>query len=271
MPLGITKLFGIDRKHFMRKILIIEDEPLAVDKLRDYLKKYRPHYEIVADIDSVEYAVEWLINHPAPDLLFVDIQLADGLSFDIFKKIKVDAPMIFVTAYDRFAIQAFQQNSVAYILKPYEYQELVKAIDKFEANFGTTTTNNTIDLEMLEAAMQRLANKYKQRFVVKNKDRLLSIATHQVQAFLSEDKYTMLVDTAGKKHFIQYRLDQLVPLLDPKQFYRISRKYIINIDFLKEVIAYSGSRLKVVLKAFPQEDLIVSREKVSDFKEWLRG
>ena len=254
----------------MNQILIIEDEPLAVEKLSDYLKKYRPTYKVVADIDSVEYAVEWLQNNPPPDLIFVDIQLADGLSFDIFRMIEVQVPLIFVTAYDKYAIQAFKQNSVDYILKPYEYAEIVKAIDKFEANFGQAPTNR-IDLTMLETAMEALANKYKQRFLVKTKERLLSIETNNIQAFLSEDKYTMLVTQEGKKHFIQYPLAQEMPLLPPKQFYRINRKFIINIQFLKEVIAYSGSRLKVILTAFSKEDLIVSREKVSAFKEWLKG
>ena len=254
----------------MRKILIIEDEPLAVEKLKDYIQKYQPRYDLLEDIDSVEYAVEWLRNNPAPDLLFVDIQLADGLSFDIFRQVEVKAPIIFVTAYDNYAIQAFQQNSVDYILKPYEYTAIVKAIDKFERNFGQPQ-KQSIDLTMLEAAMEALANKYKQRFVVKSKDRLLSIETSRVQGFISEDKYTMLIDEQGKKHFIQYRLDELVNLLPPKKFYRINRKFILNIAFLKEVIAYSGSRLQVRLQVFANEDLIVSREKVSDFKKWLQG
>ena len=115
----------------MSRILIIEDEPLAVEKLKDYLKKYRPIYQVIEELDSVEYAIEWLQNNLLPDLIFVDIQLADGLSFDIFKAVKVSIPLIFVTAYDKYAIQAFKQNSVDYILKPYEYAEIVKAIDKF--------------------------------------------------------------------------------------------------------------------------------------------
>jgi len=253
----------------MKKILIIEDEPLAVEKLKDYIKKHKPQYEIVEDIDSVEYSVKWLQSNPHPDLLFVDIQLADGVSFDIFKQVEVTVPMIFVTAYDNYAIQAFQQNSVDYILKPYEYQAIVKAIDKFEINFGKTSS--AIDLGVLEAAMEALSNKYKQRFVVKSKDKLLSIPTQQIQAFISEDKYTMLVDDTGKKLFVQYRLDELEALLQPKQFYRINRKFIIHINFLKEVIAYSGSRLKVELSSFQHEGLIVSREKVSSFKDWMRG
>jgi len=254
----------------MRKILIIEDEPVAVEKLTDYLQKYRPDYHLLEDIDSVEYAVEWLQNNPHPDLLFVDIQLADGVSFDIFKKVEVKVPIIFVTAYDNYAIQAFQQNSVDYILKPYEYKAIVKAIDKFEENYGEPQ-KASIDLDMLEQAMEALANKYKQRFVVKTKDRLLSIDTNRIQGFISEDKYTMLIDETGKKHFIQYRLDQLESLVSPKQFYRINRKFILNIDFLKEVIAYSGSRLQVLLTNFKQDDLIVSREKVGSFKTWMKG
>jgi len=253
----------------MKKILIIEDEPLAVEKLTDYIKKYKPQYEIIEDIDSVEYAIEWLKNNPPPDLLFVDIQLADGVSFDIFKAVTIQAPMIFVTAYDNYAIQAFQQNSVDYILKPYQYEAIVKAIEKFETNFGKNTP--AIDLAMLEAAMESLSNKYKQRFVVKSKDKLLSIPTEKIQAFLSEDKYTMLVDEAGKKHFIQYTLDDLASLLPPKKFYRINRKFIIHINYLKEVIAYSGSRLKVELTHYLHEGLIVSRDKVSAFKKWMQG
>lgn len=253
----------------MKKIVLIEDEPLAVEKLSDYIKRYQPQYEIIADIDSVEYAIQWLKNNPSPDLLFVDIQLADGVSFDIFKEVSVQTPIIFVTAYDSYALQAFQQNSVDYILKPYQYEAIVKAIDKFEANFNKTTP--AIDIAMLEAAMEALSNKYKQRFVVKYKDKLLSIPIEQVQAFLSEDKYTMLIGETGKKHFIQYRLDELERLLPPKKFYRINRRLIIHISFLKEVLAYSGSRLKVELTHFQHQKLIVSRDKVSDFKRWLSG
>ncbi len=254
----------------MRKILIIEDEPLAVDKLREFILKFRSDYELLEDIDSVEYAIEWLQNNPEPDLIFVDIQLADGLSFDIFKQVKLKAPLIFVTAYDNYAIQAFKQNSIDYILKPFEYEDLRSALDRFEQRIAGTEEKR-IDIAQLQAAMEAMANRYKRRFVVKSGDKILSIETDSIQAFLSEDKYTMLVDEAGKKHFVQYRLEQLKELLDPRQFYRINRKYVINVSAIKEVLSYSGNRLQIVLKQYDRDDLVVSREKVASFRQWLNS
>ncbi len=257
----------------MRKILIIEDEPLAVNKLKSFVKKYNSTYQIIADVDSIEEAVEWLQKNSEPDLLFVDIQLADGLSFEIFKQITVRCPMIFVTAYDHYAIQAFKQNSVDYILKPYEYDEIVVALDKFESNFAAAPQQEKplIDIAMLEEAMQNLANRYKQRFMVKVGERLLSVETDTIPAFLSEDKYTMLVNAEGKKYIIQYSLEQLKTLLNPSNFYRINRKFIVNIQAIKEIAVFSSNRLKLSLHAFKHDDLIVSRDKVADFKEWLNG
>ncbi len=250
------------------KVLIIEDEPLAVAKLKKHLKRYDASMHLLQDIDSVEYAVKYLQGNPQPDLIIVDIQLADGLSFEIFKQVQIASPLIFVTAYDNYALQAFKQNSIDYILKPYEYEDVHRAMDKFKS-MHQSKQQASIDIGALELAMQTLANKYKKRFVVKAGEKLLSIETSSIQAFLSEDKYTMLVDQQGKKHFVQFRLDQLTEILNPESFYRINRKFIVNVSAIREMIAYSGSRLKVHLNAYEHDDLIVSREKVSGFKQWL--
>lgn len=246
------------------KYIIIEDEQLAAKRLREMIESFRPDYEFVAKFDSIESAT---ISLPAlkADLLFMDIQLADGNSFDIFDQISISTPIIFTTAYDEFALKAFKHNSVDYLLKPLDPKELQTAILKFERSLksiGSTTQN-------FDHLVKSLNPNGKERFVVKVGDHLKAIETKEVQLVYSQDKATYLYTTTGKRFLVDYSLDRVEELLNGRTFYRISRKFIINLNFIKDMISFTNSRLEIVVDHFEDEQIIVARERVSDFKQWL--
>lgn len=248
------------------RFILIEDEQLAAKRLRTLIEGLRPEYEFVAKFDSVESAS---ISLPALsyDVLFMDIQLADGISFDIFDQIKVDKPIIFTTAYDEFALKAFKTNSVDYLLKPIAEEELKTAIDKLEKNFSSKTPETpSTDISQLIQSMQPAG---KERFIVKVGDHLKTVETSDVQLVYSQDKGTYLFTTAGKRFLIDYTLDKVEDLLNQSQFYRISRKYMINLNYIKDIIAFTNSRLEIVVEHFDEDQIIVARERVGDFKSWL--
>lgn len=253
------------------KILIIEDETLAAERLKDLIYKYDATIELLETLDSVEETVDWLNANDSPDLLFLDIQLADGLSFDIFDAVEVTTPVIFTTAFDEYALRAFKVNSIDYLLKPIDYEELIVAIDKYKKQFQRTATplpNWSILQETLKAIQTK--KNYKTRFAVKTGHRLRSIPIAEVAYFYSEDKISWLKTMGGKKYAVDYTLDQLTELLNPNNFFRLNRKYITAIEAIKEVVSYSNSRLKVQLSDTPKNELIlISREKVNNFKKWL--
>ncbi|MEQ8904189.1 LytTR family DNA-binding domain-containing protein [Ekhidna sp.] len=248
------------------RYIVIEDEQLASKRLRGLVDDLRPNYEFVAKFDSVESAS---ISLPALkyDLLFMDIQLADGLSFDIFDQITVDKPIIFTTAYDEFALKAFKTNSVDYLLKPIDENELLTAIKKYEANFNSKANEPVVgDLDKLMKALQPSG---KERFVVKVGEHLKTIETKDIQLIYSQDKGTYLFTTSGKRFLVDFTLDKVEELLNANDFYRISRKFIVNIAFIKDIIAFTNSRLEIVIDHFEDEQIIVARERVGDFKTWL--
>jgi len=248
------------------KVLIIEDEQPAQDRLIQQLKLIDPSIEMAAKLDSIKSSVQWLENNPHPDLLFLDIQLADGLSFSIFDSVVTDKPIIFCTAYDEYAIQAFKHNSIDYLLKPIDQNELKAAVDKFKSLRGE---NTSIDLKALQEMLQAPKRAYKQRFMVKLGDKIKSIKQEEIQYLYSEHKATFLKSADDRKFIIDYTLDQLEELLNPSLFFRLNRKYIAQLDAIEEVYAYSNSRLKVKLKSCDDNDILVSREKVGKLKEWL--
>ena len=252
------------------KYIIIEDEQLAAKRLRSLIEELRPEYEFGAKFDSVEAAT---ISLPALsyDLLFMDIQLADGISFDIFDQIHVDKPIIFTTAYDEFALKAFKTNSVDYLLKPIDHNELKTAIEKFERSNGASEKKEEVGVEssQLEKLIQTLNPSGKERFVVKVGDHLKTIETKDIQMVYSQDKGTYLFSKEGKRFLVDYTLDKIEDLLNPSSFFRISRKYILNIDFIKDIVAYTNSRLEVMVDHFDDDQIIVARERVNDFKSWL--
>lgn len=243
------------------RYLILEDEKLAANRLKELVSAVRPDYAWTLTIDSVEAAVATL---PAlqVDLVFMDIQLADGLSFEIFDQIPFDTPIIFTTAYDSFAIQAFKANSIDYLLKPLEPGELLSAIEKFEKNNGHARFNPAELTRLLQPAG-------KERFVVKVGEHLKTVETLNIQLIYSQDKGTYLFTKEARKYLVDYTLDKVEQLLNPNQFFRISRKFIVNLSSIKDIIAFSNSRLEIHLDHFNEERLIVARDRVNDFKKWL--
>ncbi len=247
------------------RILIIEDENLAAKRLVKLIKEHLPDSEIFGNLDTVKASVNWLQTNQEPDLIFLDIQLADGISFEIFEKIKVTAPIIFCTAYDQYAIKAFKVNSVDYLLKPIDPEELKNALTKFEAG----RKSSGITLEQIRNMILPAQKIYKNRFLVKSGDRIQTVPTDEIRFFYSEDKVTLLQTATGKKFIIDYTLDEIEDMVDPVHFFRLNRKYISALSAIKSIHTYSNSRLKILLENSDDNDILVSREKITTFKSWL--
>ena len=251
-------------------ILIIEDEPLAASRLEKLILQYEPHIQILDKIDSVEDTVEWLQTHPHPDLCFMDIQLADGLSFGIFDKIKLQSPVIFTTAFDEYAIRAFKVNSIDYLLKPLDFESVANALDKYASLHLNTPKPTGMSPEVLEQVLQQFQKPdYKSRFVVKRGDKLVSVKATDICYFWSEDKATLIRTNAGKKYVVDYTLSELEELLSPEHFFRIGRAYIVQIDAVEEIVAYSASRLSLTLTQGHESAVLVSKQRVGAFRAWL--
>lgn len=248
-------------------VLIIEDEPQAAERLATMVKSLQPGVQICASLDSVKRSVEWIATNPLVDLIFMDIQLADGLSFEIFDKVEVKAPVIFTTAYNEYALKAFKVNSIDYILKPVDKSELEAAFRKYQ-----NLTRQQLPDKMMESigyAMQMLTKKYKERFVIKVGEHLKSVEVNEILFFFSLEKTTFAQTKDGRKHILDFTLDQLDGLVDPSRYFRINRKYIVSTDSIQDMISYTNSRLKLVLKTSDDSDVIVARERVQEFKDWL--
>lgn len=251
----------------MLRYIIIEDEPPAARRLEKMINAFRPEAEMVAHIESVSEASRVLSNKSISyDLIFLDIQLADGLSFEIFKTVEINSPVIFTTAFDDYMLQAFKVNSIDYLLKPIDKVELGGALEQF----SRISSTNKIDQSVIEGLLTSLQEKhYKERFLIKSGQQLNVVPIASISYFFSEDGYVNLVTNVGKKHLIEYSLDQLSGNLDPKDFFRINRKFILHVDCISKIQSYFNSRLKLSLSPNHTEDVIVSRERVVDFKKWL--
>ena len=247
--------------------LIIEDEKEAAIKLTGLIKKYDQDIEILSILQSVKNAVNWLNTNEAPDLIFMDIQLADGLCFEIFEQSMVKAPVIFTTAYDEFALQAFKVNSIDYLLKPIAQSELNRAIDKYRENHSS----REIPARVFDSILHSLTKKYKSKFVIKVGEHIKVFSIDEIQCFYSMEKYAFLQNYMGRDYAIAYSLDQVENLVDPARFFRINRKFLVSFPAITDIISYSNSRLRIKLKSNESEELIVSREKVQDFKNWLEN
>jgi two-component system LytT family response regulator len=248
-------------------VVIIEDELPASEKLERYILKYDNSINIVAKLTSVADAINWLkANAGSVDILFVDVQLSDGLSFEIFNQIQVQKPIIFTTAFDEFAIDAFKLNSIDYILKPITFTEISKALSKFK-NFRSILSSDTI-----QNASKTFSKKpYKTRFLVRLGNHIHSVKTEEIDLFYAEGRTVFLVTNQGKKFILDYKLEDLNQLLDSTNFMRVNRTFIVNMDAIKDVIVYSNSRLKLILKVSKDQDIIVSRDRISTFKNWFGG
>jgi DNA-binding LytR/AlgR family response regulator len=249
-------------------ILIIEDEPQAAQRLEKLVRELVPGARIAATIDTVKKAVQWFGANPAPQLALMDIQLADGISFGIFEQCNVRCPVIFTTAYDEYALKAFKVNSIDYILKPVDREELAAALRKLN-NLVKTESGTQQMLDNIGQAIQLLTKKYKTRFVIKVGEHLRTIETATVRYFYSQEKTTFCVTDENRNFILDYTLEQLEEMTDPAEFYRINRKYLVRSGAIQDIISYTNSRLKLILKGSADTDIIVARERVQDFKAWL--
>ncbi|MEK6478375.1 LytTR family DNA-binding domain-containing protein [Catalinimonas sp. 4WD22] len=250
------------------KILIIEDEKAAAKRLISLIQQLDARAEILDVLDTVKLSVHWLKEQPNPDLVFMDIQLADGLSFDIFEQYALSVPVVFTTAYDQYAIKAFKVNSVDYLLKPIALEELKDALAKFKHHYSPQPSAQ-IDFRQIQQTMKALTQEYKSRFVVKVGEHIKAIDVKDVHYFCSREKMTYTYTIDGRHYIIDYSLDQLENSLNPKVFFRISRKYIVSVQAIADIVTYSSSRLRLILKQSDDKDILVSRERVAGFKAWL--
>jgi len=248
--------------------IIIEDEKPAARLLQRKLEKL--NIEVGVMLHSVEESLEWFSKNEHPDLIFLDIQLSDGLSFEIFEKVEIKSAVIFTTAYDEYALKAFKLNSIDYLLKPIDEDDLEVAISKFKMRFPIQNSTINLDFETIKKMLSNPFDKnFKTRFTVKIGQHLKVISVDEIECFFSENKGTYIHTFDNRNYLIESTLEVLEQELDAKQFYRISRKFIIPLKSIKEIVLYSNSRLKVILPTFKEEEVIVSREKVSDFKSWI--
>lgn len=254
------------------KVLIIEDEVPAAEKLERYLLKYDPTTTVAGTISRVADAVLWLKdNQDDVDLIFMDIQLIDGLSFQIFQQVQVRKPVIFITAFNEFALDAFKVNSIDYLLKPITFTDLSNSLKKLESLREQLQWNDTKTKQLSDVFSSNKTKDYKTRFMVKLGDHIRSITTDQISLFYAEGRDVYLVTTQNRKFIVDYTLETLEDLLNPTVFYRVNRTFILNIHAIKDVMMYSNSRLKISLTQEFDKEIIVSREKVNAFKEWFDG
>ncbi len=250
-------------------LLLIEDEAPAARQLTRLLGSLRPDWRVLDVIDSVEAAVSWLRTFARPDLLLMDIQLADGISFDIFRQVTVTAPVIFTTAYDEFTLKAFKVNSVDYLLKPIDADELAAALDKFEALHVAQPGTLPPALAQFLAQFSTPPPAPKERILVKNGAQLAAISVASLAYLYADEGLTFAMDASGKRHVLDYTLDEAEVFLASKQFFRISRKLIVQVSAISRIHTYFNSRLKLDLQPAPTFEVIVSRERVAEFKAWL--
>ena len=247
-------------------IVIIEDEQLASEKLERYLLKYSSEISIISVLTSISDAVKWFQNNINYDVVFMDIQLTDGLSFEIFNQVKINKPVIFATAFDEYAVDAFKVNSIDYVLKPITFTDISKAMSKLKSMQSLFNVNDV--KKVVEVIHQK---KEKDRFLVRLGNHIHSIKTEEIALFYAEGRTVYLVTKENKKFIIDFKLEDVNNLLNAKLFFRVNRSFIININAIKDVIVFSNSRLKITPKVTTDKEIIVSREKVSAFKTWLEG
>ncbi len=248
-------------------VLIIEDEKPSARYLQRMLEKQEVHVNQM--LHSVGEAVSWFQNNPHPDLIFLDIQLSDGLSFEIFDAVEVRSSIIFTTAFDEYALQAFKLNSIDYLLKPIDEEELVAAIKKYKT-LKPEVQNVQFNFEDIKKLLLNpVEREYKKRFTTKIGQHIKMIAVDEIECFYSENKGTYAHTVDGRDYLLETTLENLERELSPDTFFRISRKYFININSIKDIISYTNSRLQLKLNSYKEQEVIVARERVRDFKLWL--
>lgn len=252
----------------MIKALIIEDEKLAAEHLQNQINRNHPDIKIIDITGSISNSVNWLNNNSMPDLIFLDIQLSDGLSFEILNRVNITCPIIFTTSYEEYALKAFKVNSIDYLLKPVNEQDLSFAINQFMSQSIKEKPDPAFKYKV-EKMMDMLTNQFKTRFIVNVGVHIRSIEVEKINCFYSLEKATYLLEDKGKSYDINYSLEQLEELVDLRLFFRVNRKYLININSISDIISYSKRRLKIIVDNVKDDDILVSRSRISDFKNWL--
>jgi two-component system response regulator LytT len=247
-------------------VVIIEDEKPAARRLNRMLNDF--DIEPLTMLHSVEESVNWFHKNDHPDLIFLDIQLSDGLSFEIFEEVEIKSAIIFTTAYDEYALKAFKLNSIDYLLKPIDADELENAINQYK-KIANSNSNSGLNLEQIKSIISPSQKTYKKRFTVKIGQHLKMISIESIECFYSENKSTHIHTIDNRSYLLEESLEQLEEKLQPETFFRVSRKYFVNINAIKDIISYTNSRLKLKLQSYNDSEIIVSRERVKDFKEWI--
>lgn len=249
-------------------VLIIENEKPAADKLRRLLKNIAPSIIVAGVLETVEHSINWFLKNDSPDLILMDIQLDDGICFEIFESVKISTPIIFTTAYDEYAIRAFKVNSVDYLLKPITKQALEEALNKFKNLFSASSKQ--INEQILNHLHEQLGKEYKSRFFVKVGEHCKSIASSEIACFYIVERSTFFITTSGNQYDTEHSMEQLEKLLDPQLFFRVNRQMIVNINAITDIVTYSASTLRVKISQEEKVgEILISREKVKLFKKWL--
>lgn len=257
------------------KVLIIEDEELAVKKLQKTLASVDSTAEVVGVADSIRSSVSWLQQNPSPDLILMDIELADGQSFEIFDKVDVKSTVIFTTSYDEYALKAFKVNSIDYLLKPIQKEDLHAALEKLKGlkslygNNSTPAPSLNVDNLVKELQQKLQPKEYRKRFLVKHAQKLVSVDVEEIAYFYSDGRLNFFKTTDNRKFVVDYTMDDLEEMLDPNQFFRISRAFYVAVNSIDQIHDYFGNRLLLNLRPAVDKEAIVSREKVTDFKKWM--
>ena len=257
------------------KILIIEDEDLAVKKLRKTLSSLETESEVVGVADSIQSSLNWLESNDAPDLILMDIELSDGQSFEIFNRTEVKSPVVFTTSYDEYALKAFKVNSIDYLLKPIQKEDLQAALNKYQefksqfSNHKESSPNMNMD-NLVKALQKKLQLKeFRKRFLVKHGQKLVSVETEEIAYFFSDGRLNFFKTYDNRKFIVDYTMDELEDMLDPDRYFRISRSFYIAVDSVEQINDYFGNRLILHLKPPVDKEALVSREKVTEFKKWM--
>jgi len=248
------------------KVIIIEDEKPAAEKLLKAIQKSDPSIEVTAVLTNVKDSVAWLEQNPMPDLLFMDIELGDGLSFKIFEAVSINCPVIFCTAFDEYWQEAFEHNSIDYLLKPVKQEKLeaaLKKYDKLKQHFASGFQ------QLLQWQQQSPGNGYKKRFLVKRGTDYISVKTEDIAYFYAAHKLVCMVNNNNQKFILDQSLADIEKQLDPSQFYRVNRKFLIQLHAIKKIKTWPKSKLQLEVEPVVNEDIIISQENVSAFKEWM--
>ncbi len=248
-------------------VIIIEDEKPAARLLQRKLEKIG--LQVTTMLHSVEESILWFQENKHPDLIFLDIQLSDGLSFEIFEAVTINSAVIFTTAYDEYALRAFKLNSIDYLLKPIDEDDLEIAVDKFKAR-NQSISNISLDFELIKKMLVNPVDRtFKKRFTIKMGQQIKMISIDEIECFFSENKGTYLHTFDNRNYLIDNTLEQLETELNPEMFFRVSRKFIIGMKGIKEIQLHSNSRLKIIPTTYNEDEVIVARERVNEFKDWL--